>query len=147
MLRVLSLECVRSVAVEFDMKSCLLVEDNKVVRNITIKILSDLGMHVRSFENVPEAVASCEDMCPDLVLLDWDLPSLAALDFLYGINKLDVSQRPEILLLATDNDQEQFSLARTVGARHYLIKPFDKIIIRNKLQEIGLITEPVKTVA
>ncbi len=121
------------------MKSCLIVEDNPVVRGIIVEILHDLAITPIEVENADAGVLYCVDSKPDVVLLDWDLPSMAALDFLRGVGELSQDQRPEIILSATENDPRQFSLASAAGARHHILKPFDKPLLAAKLSEMGIL--------
>ena len=74
-----------------------------------------------------------------MVILDWDLPSLGALDFLGGVGALDAEKRPNIILCATENDPQQFKPAKVAGAEHHMLKPFNKDILTAKLAEIGYI--------
>ena len=50
--------------------------------------------------------------------------------------------RPVIILCATENDHQQFVLAKAAGAAHHILKPFDKGVLAAKLAEIGLIDHP-----
>jgi two-component system chemotaxis response regulator CheY len=121
------------------MKTCLIVEDSNVVREIAVRILTDLAIEAKEVETAIEALAACGEKKPDVVLLDWDLPQLGALDFLRGVAALEPEKRPTIILCATENDPQQFTLAKAAGAAHYLLKPFDRQSIEAKLIEIGVV--------
>jgi len=121
------------------MKTCLIVEDSSVIREIALRILTDLSIEAKEAETAEDGLSQCRAAKPDVVLLDWDLPSLGALDFLRGAAELPQDQRPEIILCATENDPQQFTLARAAGAGHYLLKPFDRQSIEAKLAQIGVI--------
>lgn len=123
------------------MKTCLIVEDSSVIREIALRILSDLKVAARESETAVAALDYCRQTKPDVVLLDWDLPSLGALDFLRGVAQLPLEQRPVIVLCATENDPQQFTLAKAAGAAHYLLKPFDRQSIEAKLAEIGVVED------
>ncbi len=120
-------------------KTCLVVDDSEVIREIAVRIMSDLGVDADEAENAAAAVEYCREKKPGVVLLDWDLPSMGALDFLRGAGELPPGEKPEIILCATENDLQQFTLAKAAGAAHYILKPFDKRTIAAKLQEIGLL--------
>lgn len=124
------------------MKTVVVVEDSKVVREIAARILRELGLEAREFETASGALDFCRGAKPDAVFLDWDLPSLAALDFLRGAGEFAPEMRPVIVLCATENDHQQFRLARAAGAAHYILKPFDSSAIAEKLAEIGVIDAP-----
>jgi two-component system chemotaxis response regulator CheY len=124
------------------MKSCLVVEDSSVVREIALRILADLGLEAREEESPAKAVELCREAKPDIVLLDWDLPGLGALDFLRGVAEFAPDQRPLVVLCATENDPQQFTLAKAAGAAHHVLKPFDRRSLEEKFAELGLIDAP-----
>ena len=119
-------------------KTCLVVDDSEVIREILTRIIVDLGLEAGQAQNASEAVSYCKDNAPAAVFLDWDLPSMGALDFLRGAAELPSDAKPEIILCATENDPQQFTLAKAAGAAHHVLKPFDKQVIRAKLCELGL---------
>ena len=121
-------------------KTCLVVDDSEVIREIAVRIMSDLGVDADEAENAAAAVEYCREKKPGVVLLDWDLPAMGALDFLRGAGELPAAEKPEIILCATENDLQQFTLAKAAGAAHYILKPFDKRTVATKLQEIGLLS-------
>lgn len=121
------------------MKSCLVVEDSAVVRQLAVRIITELGLSAREAENAADAVEMCRMDAPDAVLLDWDLPSMGALDFLRGVGALPPDNRPVIILCATENDPQQFLLAKAAGAAFHMLKPYDKGAITERLTEAGII--------
>jgi len=125
------------------MKTCLIVEDSAVIRTIIAEILKDLDLAPVECAVATEAVDYCAAERPGVVLLDWDLPNFGALDFLRGVGAMAAEDRPEIVICATENDHQQFALAKAAGAGHHLLKPFDKAALAGKLVEIGLIEETV----
>ena len=64
-----------------DKKTCLIVDDSEVIREIAARIIVDLGLDAGQAENAAAAVEYCREHKPAVVLLDWDLPSMGALDF------------------------------------------------------------------
>ncbi|WP_425407965.1 response regulator [Hyphococcus sp.] len=120
-------------------KYCLVVDDSEVIREIAARIVTELGLGAESVEDAASAIEHCSDNRTDVVLLDWDLPAMGALDFLRGAAELKEEMRPEIILCATENDPQQFTLAKAAGARHHILKPFDKQSIAAKLSEIGVV--------
>jgi two-component system chemotaxis response regulator CheY len=122
-----------------DKKKCLIVDDSDVIREIAARIIKDLGLEALEAETAAVAVAFCRDQKPDVVLLDWDLPSMGALDFLRGAAELAPGDRPEIVLCATENDPQQFTLAKAAGAANYILKPYDRFVLQEKFAELGLV--------
>lgn len=122
-------------------KICLVVDDSDLIREIAIRIIADLGLRAEGVANAPLAAEYCREKKPAAVFLDWDLPSMGALDFLREAASLE-GDKPAIILCATENDHQQFLLAKAAGAAHHILKPFDKTVIATKLAEIGLIDHP-----
>lgn len=121
------------------MKTCLIVEDSSLVRELTARIIRDIGLEPREAETPGEAVEKCRAATPDVILLDWDLPSLGALDVLHGIGAIEADPHPPIILLATENDPQQFVLAKAAGAAFHVLKPFDRESLFAALIEAGVI--------
>ncbi len=119
-------------------KICLVVDDSEVIREIATRIIADFGLEAEGASDASTAIEFCREKKPAVVFLDWDLPSMGALDFLREAASLE-GDRPAIILCATENDHQQFVLAKAAGAAHHLLKPFDKGAMAAKLAEIGLI--------
>ena len=64
---------------------------------------------------------------------------MGALDFLRGAAELPDENKPVIVLCATENDHQQFTLAKAAGAAHHVLKPFDKQAVQAAFVEAGLI--------
>ena len=119
-------------------KTCLIVDDSELIREIASRIITDFGLEAEGVENASGAIEFCREESPAVVFLDWDLPSMGALDFLREAASFE-GERPVIILCATENDHQQFTLAKAAGATHHILKPFDKGAVAAKLAEIGLI--------
>ena len=52
------------------MKSCLIVDDSKVIRKVARHILETLDFEVEESGDGQEALSRCEQKMPDVVLLD-----------------------------------------------------------------------------
>ena len=116
------------------MKTCLIVEDSEIIREITARIVADLGLEPVEAANAAAALETAREKSPHVVFLDWDLPSMGALDFLRGAATLGA--RPPIVLCATENDPQQFALAKAAGAAFHVLKPYDRQVVANVLAEV-----------
>ena len=120
------------------MARCLIVDDSEAMREIANEHLTALGHEVVEAGDAETALsalicAPSDGASIDLVLLDWDLPGLGALDVLRAA--ADLAARPEIVLCATEHDPRQLQLAAAAGARHHVLKPFDADAIRQVVAE------------
>ena len=63
------------------MKSCLIVDDSKVIRMVAKKILQELDFETVEAADGRKALNACKESMPDAVLLDWNMPVMNGLDF------------------------------------------------------------------
>lgn len=121
------------------MKSCLIVDDSKVVRKVASRIIHDLGFECTEAENGQEALDMCNSSVPDAVMLDWNLPVMSGIDFLEKLRQMDDGDHPKVVFCTTENDIEHIQRAMEAGANEYIMKPFDSEIIATKFLQVGLI--------
>ena len=64
------------------MKSCLVVDDSKVIRKVARHILEGLDFAVAEAADGREALDHCVATPPDVILLDWNMPVMSGMEFL-----------------------------------------------------------------
>ncbi len=121
------------------MKTCLVVDDSGVVRKVARRILEDLSFSVREAADGQAALDSCAEVMPDGILLDWNMPVMEGLEFLLELRQREGGDAPRVIFCTTNNDIEHITKAIAAGANEYIMKPFDSDILREKLEEVGLI--------
>jgi two-component system chemotaxis response regulator CheY len=102
------------------MKSCLIVDDSKVVRMVARKILEGLNFQIEEAEDGLQALNVCESKVPDVRAMA-------------GI------EQPIVIFCTTENDMAHIQEAIGEGANEYIMKPFDSEIIQSKFSQVGLI--------
>jgi two-component system chemotaxis response regulator CheY len=120
-------------------KSCLIVDDSKVVRMVARKILEGLNFAIAEAENGQLALDACKRQMPDVVLLDWNMPVMDGLGFLKALRASDGGGQPIVVFCTTENDLSRIQEAIGAGANEYIMKPFDRDIIETKFAQVGLI--------
>ena len=121
------------------MKQILVVDDSPVVRKIARRILTDMEFDVAEAEDGSEALRYCSEKMPDAILLDWDMPVMDGLEFLQTFRKLPDGKSPKVVFCTAQNHQQSIMRAMTAGADEYIMKPFDEMILRDKLEQVGLV--------
>ncbi|MHB8530739.1 MAG: response regulator [Caulobacteraceae bacterium] len=119
-------------------KTCLVVDDSRVIRKIAARILEELGFDVAQAADGAEALAWCKGAMPDAVLLDWNMPVMNGLDFLRRLRGEPGGRSPVVVLCTVHNDIHRIEEALAAGADEYIMKPFDGDIIAAKFAEAGL---------
>jgi two-component system chemotaxis response regulator CheY len=121
------------------MKTCLIVDDSRVVRMVARRILEDLAFKTVEAENGQEALDRCVEAMPDAVLLDWNMPVMSGLDFLKALRRSAGGEAPVVVFCTTENDLDHIGMALEAGANEYIMKPFDGEIVKLKFEQTGLI--------
>lgn len=120
------------------MKSCLIVDDSKVIRMVAKKILEELNFETVEAEDGQSALDRCKEKMPDAVLLDWNMPVMNGIEFLRELRKLPGGETPKVVFCTTENDIEHIQEAIEAGANEYIMKPFDSEILQAKFSQVGL---------
>lgn len=121
------------------MKSCLIVDDSKVIRKVARRILEEMNFSIAEAEDGKVALDACTQAMPDVVLLDWNMPVMNGLDFLKALRQQPGGSSPVVVFCTTENDMNHISAAISAGADEYIMKPFDRDIIEAKFSQVGLI--------
>lgn len=121
------------------MKTCLIVDDSRVIRKVARQIFESIGYACLEAENGQLALDACTAALPEFVLLDWNMPVMNGLEFLQALRKLPGGDAPSVVFCTTENDLNHIQEALGAGANEYIMKPFDADIIRGKLEQLGLI--------
>ncbi|PWE16784.1 two-component system response regulator [Marinicauda salina] len=121
------------------MKTCLVVDDSRVIRKVARKIMEDLGFACEEAADGQEALDQCRKAMPDAILLDWNMPVMNGLDFLITLRGEENGNKPVVVFCTTENDISHITQALRAGADEYVMKPFDSDIIESKFAEVGLV--------
>ena len=122
------------------MEKILIVDDEKHMRLILSKILSDEGYITFQAEDGHKAMIEVKKNNPDLVLLDYKLPDLNGDRILKQIKDHDNSII--VIMLTAFGDIKKAVVSMKLGAYDYLTKPFNNdeilLVISKALQTLNL---------
>ena len=121
------------------MKTCLVVDDSRVIRKVARRVLEDIGFELAEAADGVEALAWCRAAMPDAVLLDWNMPVMNGIEFLRHLRQEPGGEGPTVVFCTVENKIEAIREALDAGADEYIMKPFDGDIIAAKFAEAGLL--------
>ena len=108
-----------------------------MIRKISRNIVEQLGFEVSEAENGKEALARCQSSMPQLVLLDWNMPVMTGIEFVAELRRSGGLPQPKVVFCTTKSAELDLRAAIAAGADEYVIKPFDEVALRSKLERIG----------
>ncbi|MBU6497059.1 MAG: response regulator [Rhodospirillales bacterium] len=120
-------------------RTCLVVDDSRVVRKVARRILEGCGFNVEEAEDGSVALVCCRRHLPGCVLLDWNMPVMNGIEFLKALRREFGPDRPPVLFCTTENDISFIEQAIAFGAQEFIMKPFDEAILLGKLEQVGLL--------
>jgi two-component system chemotaxis response regulator CheY len=74
----------------------------------------------------------------DLALVDWNMPEMNGLDFVRAVRAEGAYDSIRLMMVTTETDMPRVVQALEAGANEYLMKPFTKDMILEKLDLMGL---------
>ncbi len=118
---------------------CLIVDDSRVIRRMAADILKGLGLRTAEAEHGGKAVEFCRTKVPDMVLLDWNMPEMDGITCLRALRAMELSPRPVVVMCTTENGMNKICEALEAGADEYIMKPYDRDVLLDKLAQVGLV--------
>jgi two-component system, chemotaxis family, chemotaxis protein CheY len=108
---------------------------------ILAKTLGELGYEVCQAANGKEAlaVAEREQGSITVMLVDWNMPEMNGLEFVKQIRSDERFSAVPLMMVTTETEMDQMMKALAAGANEYVMKPFTKEIIADKLRLVGAI--------
>lgn len=122
-----------------DTRTCLIVDDSRIIRKVARRIIEGLGFEVDEAADGAEALSHCTGLMPDVVLLDWNMPVMDGMTFIRRLRDLPDGDRPKVLFCTIETAPERIAEALTAGADDYVMKPFDGEILQSKFAEVGAV--------
>jgi two-component system chemotaxis response regulator CheY len=120
-------------------RTCLVVDDSRVVRKIARRILESHGFMVEEAADGALALDACRRQMPDAVLLDWNMPVMNGIEFLKALRGEFGPGNPPVLFCTTETEISFIEQAIEHGAQEFIMKPFDDDILTSKFEQVGLL--------
>ncbi|MDX1945371.1 MAG: response regulator [Pirellulaceae bacterium] len=118
----------------------LIVDDSRPIRRIESEILHGLGFETTDAGHGREALDRLEaGPLPDVVLVDWNMPHMNGLEFIKAVRSESRYAGLVVLMVTTETEPEQMLRALSAGADEYLMKPFQKDQLVDKLRLLGVV--------
>ena len=123
------------------MATVLIVDDSRAVRMLLARALRAIGYDTLEASNGREAVEILEHerSIVRLVLADWNMPEMNGLDLVKHVRQDPQFDALPIIMVTSESDMDQITAALAAGATEYVMKPFTREILEEKLELAGVL--------
>ncbi|MEZ6092880.1 MAG: response regulator [Pirellulaceae bacterium] len=119
--------------------NALVVDDSKAMRRILTKIMKDTGYTTFEAADGIEALEALKTLDPcNLVLVDWNMPNMDGYEFIKTVRADDQYNAVRIVMVTTETEPAKMARAMMAGADEFVMKPFTKDILVDKLKLNGV---------
>ncbi len=117
----------------------LVVDDSRAMRMVLTQMLSGFGFDVSQACHGGEALKHLAAH-PDtaLALVDWNMPEMNGIEMVEAVRKDHAFDEVRLMMVTTETEMANAQRAIASGANEYVMKPFTKDVILDKLRLLGL---------
>jgi two-component system chemotaxis response regulator CheY len=119
-------------------KTCLVVDDSAAIRRVIAGMFRDLQFQVEEAPTGLHAVEHCKTKVPDIVMLDWNMPVMDGITCLRELRGAALEKQPVVVMCTTESQISKIEQALALGADEYIMKPFSREVLLDKLAQLGL---------
>ncbi len=115
----------------------LVVDDQASVRQMTRISLEKLGIRlIHEAENGQTALATAMAQPIDLIISDYNMPEMDGVGLLRAVRSHMSIRKVPFILVTGRGDRELVVKAAQAGVNNYIVKPFDELTLRQKLEAV-----------
>jgi two-component system chemotaxis response regulator CheY len=119
-------------------RRALVVEDSRAMRLILRRMLHQCGFRVSEAANGREAIDRLlAGERAELIVVDWNMPELDGYEFIKMVRAQRAFDGIRLVMVTTETELHQVARALEAGADEYVMKPFTREVIQDKLALIG----------
>ena len=116
----------------------LVIDDSRVLRRLVGDMMRSFGFDVAEAVNGSEGLDALQKgPAPDVVLVDWNMPVMNGLEFIQRVRADQRYQKLPLMMVTSETELAHMQQALDAGADEYVMKPFAKEVIAEKLQILG----------
>jgi two-component system chemotaxis response regulator CheY len=118
----------------------LIVDDSKAMRSLTGHILKNAGLAIFEAGDGQEVLECLRQINGiDLVLVGWSMPGMDGYAFICAVRALSAYRTVRLIMVTAESEMEQVSRALAAGADEYIMKPFTRDAVLEKLKLQGIL--------
>jgi chemosensory pili system protein ChpA (sensor histidine kinase/response regulator) len=104
----------------------MVVDDSLTVRKITGRMLTREGYEVASAKDGVDALQQLQDLKPDLILLDVEMPRMDGFEFARNVRADEATRGIPIIMITSRTADKHRNHAIEIGVNEYMGKPYQE---------------------
>ena len=114
----------------------MIVDDSVTVRKVTSRLLERQGYDVVTAKDGVDAIEQLENVKPDLMLLDIEMPRMDGFEVTNLVRHHDVHQDLPIIMITSRTGEKHRERAFSLGVTHYMGKPFQEAELLSNVENL-----------
>lgn len=117
----------------------LVIDDSRATRRVISQYLREMQFEVTEAADGQQGLQVLQSQeQPDVVLVDWNMPVMNGLEFIKAVRTEKANRDLPMIMVTTETEMERMALAFLAGVNEYIMKPFDRAMIQQKLEILGI---------
>ncbi len=117
-------------------RTVMIVDDSVTVRKVTSRLMERQGWEVVTAKDGLDAVTQLQDIYPDVVLLDIEMPKMDGFEVLRRVRGDDRLKDLPIIMITSRTGAKHMQQALDLGVNEYLGKPFQEANLFSTIDEV-----------
>jgi two-component system chemotaxis response regulator CheY len=118
-------------------KKILVVDDSSIMRS-AIKGILKSRFDVTDVKDAPQALKAVVNEHYSLIITDLNMPQMDGMDFIRNLKNISTTKFTPVIVLSTDSQRSRIEMARDLGCKAYIIKPFSEAQLVDAVERLIL---------
>lgn len=132
------LEAARSLAAKAQRikPQILIIDDDDTIRRLLVRTLAVEGYEVESVPNAFAALRSLQSGLPDLILMDVQMPDIDGIELTRRLKEIKAYAGIPVIMISGRVERKVIADSRAAGAADFIVKPFMRDVLLDKLRRV-----------
>ena len=119
-----------------NVRTVMIVDDSVTVRKVTSRLMERHGFEVATAKDGIDAMSQLQDIRPDVVLLDIEMPRMDGFEVLRSVRRDEALKDLPIIMITSRTGEKHKQQAMELGVNEYLGKPFQEASLLATIEEV-----------
>ena len=137
----LAAERAQAITPEERPRLVMVVDDSITVRKVTTRLLERNGMEVVTAKDGVDAIARLQDITPDIMLLDIEMPRMDGFEVATRVRHDERLSKLPIVMITSRTGEKHRERALSIGVNIYLGKPYQEAQLLEVISQLVAVRE------